>query len=73
MKQVEFWFWQLRKPATDKIERSSCRLTDAEALRRDPPAATRARETCEARMLPKHPDEYLPRVALLNAAQSPRS
>lgn len=62
MKPVEFWFWTLRNKTTGERTRSSCRLTEAEALRRDPDAM-RVPDSCEVRVLPKHPDDYFPRLA----------
>lgn len=63
MKRVEFWFWTLRQGASGTLGQSICRLTEAEALRRDP-EARRVPGSCEVRVLPKHPDEYVPRMAL---------
>jgi len=63
MKRIEFWYWTLRQDATGRVGRSICRLTEAEALRRDPDAR-RVPDSCEVRVLPKHPDEYVPRLAL---------
>lgn len=63
MKRVEFWYWTLRQGASGKIAQSICRLTEAEALRRDP-GAVRVPGSCEVRVLPKHPDDYVPRLAL---------
>jgi hypothetical protein len=59
---VEFWYWLLRDPETGRRRQSLCRLTEADALRRDP-QAQRLAGTCELRVLPKHPDEYFPRIA----------
>ncbi|MCV2360385.1 hypothetical protein LNV08_15520 [Paucibacter sp. TC2R-5] len=63
MKQVEFWYWLMRNPVTGEIAQSSCRLTEAEALKRDPDAYP-IEGTCQVRVLPKHPDEWLPKMAL---------
>jgi len=65
MKTVEFWYWNLRNDAGTQMNQSSCRLTEAEALRRDP-LAMRVPGSCEVRVLPKHPDDYLPRMAFGN-------
>jgi hypothetical protein len=66
MKPVEFWYWNLRSGADGAWTQSNCRLTEAEALRRDP-QASRVPGSCEVRVLPKHPDDYLPRMAFANA------
>jgi hypothetical protein len=63
MKQVEFFYWQLRDPQTGASGRSSCRLTEADALRRDPSAVC-VPGSCQVRVLPRHPDDYVPRFAL---------
>lgn len=63
MKHIEFWYWQLHDPVSGAPARSTCRLTEADALRRDPHAA-RVPGSCEVRVLPRHPDEYLPSFAL---------
>jgi len=62
-KTVEFWYWLLRDPATGRRKQSLCRLTEAEARRRDP-QAQRLAGTCELRLLPRHPDAYLSSLVL---------
>lgn len=69
MTQVEFWYWMLRQPGSERTVRSMCRLTEAEALRRDP-LAERVPDSCELRLLPKHPDDYVPRLALQMAKRT---
>lgn len=63
MKQVEFFYWQLRDPQTGVLGRSSCRLTEADALRRDPNASA-VPGSCQVRVLLRHPDDDVPRFAL---------
>ena len=72
MKQVEFFFWELRDPQTGVLGRSSCRLTEADALRRDPNAAA-VPGSCQLRVLPRHPDAYLPQFALRVLSATARS
>ncbi len=63
MKPIEFWYWHLRDPVAGTLSRSACRLTEADARRRDPNAIC-VPGTCEVRVLPRHPDEYLPSFGL---------
>jgi len=69
MKSVEFWIWKLHKPGSLERVQTSFRLTEAEALRRDA-HAERVPGSLEVRILPKHPDEYLPRLAFNRSAQA---
>ncbi len=69
MKSVEFWIWKLHKPGSHERVQTSFRLTEAEALRRDA-HAERVPGTSEVRVLPKHPNEYLPRLAFGRSAQT---
>ncbi|MEJ6001106.1 hypothetical protein [Paucibacter soli] len=62
-KTVEFWHWLLRDPETGRRRQSLCRLTEAEARRRDP-QASRVPGSCELRLLPRHPDSYLSSLVL---------
>lgn len=57
MKTAEYWFWKMRSETTGKVQRSSCRFTEAEALSRDP-QAIRVPDTCEVRTLPTSPEEF---------------
>lgn len=59
MKVVEFWFWMMVSDASGRRGRSPCRLTEADALRRDP-GALRVPGSCELRTLPEHPDDVRP-------------
>lgn len=68
MKSIEFWFWLLRDPHTGRRKQSLCRLTEAEARRRDP-QAMRVAGSCELRVLPRHPDDYASRLVLGGATQ----
>ncbi|MCV2367889.1 hypothetical protein [Roseateles oligotrophus] len=69
MKHIEFWYWQLHDPVSGAPARSTCRLTEADALRRDP-HASRVPESCEVRVLLRHPDDYLPSFALRSLSSS---
>lgn len=60
MTEVEFWFWMIRDAASGERCRSVGRLTESEARRRDP-EALRVEGSCERRVLPRHPDAWLPR------------
>lgn len=64
MTKVEFWFWMIRDAASGERVRSTGRLTESEAKRRDPDAM-RVDGSCEVRTLPRHPDSYLPHSVVL--------
>lgn len=57
MKRTEFWNWWITSETHHKRVKSSWKMTEADALKRDP-KAERVPGTMELRDLPETPDEF---------------